>query len=153
MIRRLLATPLFFVLISCGNESASTTPTRTAGPQASLPTITPGSLTVLKTFSRGLAEDTGNMNLYEMSSRIEEIMNEAVAAKGIFPNVDFYSGVIYNAIGTPAKMFTAMFAIGRLPGWIAQWKELHEDPAFKIGRPRQIYTGPNETDYTPMDQR
>jgi citrate synthase len=61
--------------------------------------------------------------------------------------------VIYNAIGTPSNMFTALFAIGRLPGWIAQWIELHTDPDFKIGRPRQVYTGPNETKYTPLAER
>ncbi len=93
--------------------------------------------------------------LLEIAKELEEITlkDDYFVERKLYPNVDFYSGVIYNAIGTPANMFTAMFAIGRLPGWIAQWKELHEDPAFKIGRPRQIYTGPNETDYTPMDQR
>ncbi|MDT8390278.1 MAG: citrate synthase [Lentisphaeria bacterium] len=63
----------------------------------------------------------------------------------LFPNVDFYSGIIYRAIGIPEDMFTVMFAIGRLPGWIAQWKEAREDPRFKIQRPRQIYTGPSLT--------
>jgi citrate synthase len=67
--------------------------------------------------------------------------------------VDFYSGVIYTAIGTPSNMFTAFFAIGRLPGWIAQWMEMHQDSDFKIGRPRQIYTGPNLTHYAPIDER
>jgi len=93
--------------------------------------------------------------LLEIAKELEEITlkDEYFVERKLYPNVDFYSGVIYNAIGTPANMFTAMFAIGRLPGWIAQWKELHEDPAFKIGRPRQIYTGPTKTAYTPMDQR
>ena len=61
--------------------------------------------------------------------------------------------MIYSAIGTPANMFTALFALGRLPGWIAQWRELHRDPDFKIGRPRQIYIGPKQTPYVPLDQR
>ncbi len=93
--------------------------------------------------------------LLEIAKELEEITlkDEYFIERKLYPNVDFYSGVIYNAIGTPATMFTAMFAIGRLPGWIAQWKELHEDPAFKIGRPRQVYTGPTKTAYTPMSER
>ncbi len=96
-----------------------------------------------------------NSRLLELAVELEEIAlkDDYFVERKLYPNVDYYSGVIYNAIGTPANMFTAMFAIGRLPGWIAQWKELHEDPAFKIGRPRQIYTGPNETDYRPMSDR
>jgi citrate synthase len=71
----------------------------------------------------------------------------------LYPNVDFYSGIILRAMGIPTNMFTVMFAIGRLPGWIAQWKESVDDPKWKLGRPRQIYTGPSKTDYIPMDQR
>ena len=67
--------------------------------------------------------------------------------------MDFYSGIIYRAIGIPTNMFTVMFALGRLPGWIAQWKEMSESPAFRIGRPRQVYTGPRETKYLPLGQR
>ncbi len=93
--------------------------------------------------------------LLEIAKELEEITlkDDYFVERKLYPNVDFYSGVIYSAIGTPANMFTAMFAIGRLPGWIAQWKELHEDPAFKIGRPRQIYTGPTKTPYTPIGGR
>ncbi len=93
--------------------------------------------------------------LLEIAKELEEITlkDDYFVERKLYPNVDFYSGVIYNAIGTPANMFTAMFAIGRLPGWIAQWKELHEDPAFKIGRPRQIYTGPTKIEYTPIEDR
>jgi citrate synthase len=93
--------------------------------------------------------------LLEIAKELEEITlkDEYFIERKLYPNVDFYSGVIYNAIGTPAHMFTALFAIGRLPGWIAQWKELHADPAFKIGRPRQIYTGPTKTAYTPIEER
>lgn len=65
----------------------------------------------------------------------------------LYPNVDFYSGIIYRALGIPVNMFTVMFAMGRLPGWIAQWKEMIESPDMKIGRPRQIYTGSTETSY------
>jgi citrate synthase len=72
--------------------------------------------------------------------------------RGLYPNVDFYSGIIYRALGIPTDMFTVMFALGRLPGWVAQWKEMREngDP---IGRPRQVYTGSNERSYRPMDKR
>ncbi len=71
----------------------------------------------------------------------------------LYPNVDFYSGIIYRAMGIPENMFTVLFAIGRLPGWIAQWKESQEDPDFKIQRPRQIYTGPTVRHYVPIEQR
>jgi len=71
----------------------------------------------------------------------------------LYPNVDFYSGIVMRAIGIPTNMFTVMFAIGRLPGWIAQWKESQDDPNWKLCRPRQIYTGPVETDYIPIDRR
>ena len=93
--------------------------------------------------------------LLEIAVELEEIAlkDDYFVARKLYPNVDFYSGVIYNAIGTPANLFTAMFAVGRLPGWIAQWMELHEDPDFKIGRPRQIYTGPTLTDYVPLAKR
>jgi citrate synthase len=93
--------------------------------------------------------------LLEIAVELEEIAlkDDYFVERKLYPNVDFYSGVIYNAIGTPANMFTAMFAIGRLPGWIAQWMELHEDPDFKIGRPRQIFTGEPLNSYVPLDQR
>jgi citrate synthase len=71
----------------------------------------------------------------------------------LYPNVDFYSGIIYRALRIPTNMFTVMFAIGRLPGWLAHWKEMHEDPATKIGRPRQIYTGPVNAAYVPIEKR
>jgi len=71
----------------------------------------------------------------------------------LYPNVDFYSGIVLRAIGIPTNMFTVMFAIGRLPGWIAQWKESIDDPHWKLNRPRQIYTGPKETRYVPIDER
>ena len=71
----------------------------------------------------------------------------------LYPNVDFYSGIIYQALGLPTGMFTVMFALGRLPGWIAQWKEMNEDPTTRIGRPRQIYTGETERAYIPLDDR
>jgi citrate synthase len=93
--------------------------------------------------------------LLETAVELEEIAlkDDYFIERKLYPNVDFYSGVIYSAIGTPANMFTALFALGRLPGWIAQWMEMHRDPDFKIGRPRQIYTGPTQTAYVPLDQR
>ncbi|MGO1199337.1 MAG: citrate/2-methylcitrate synthase, partial [Dermabacteraceae bacterium] len=71
----------------------------------------------------------------------------------LYPNVDFYTGLIYKAIGFPTEMFTVLFSIGRLPGWIAQWEEMVHDPETKIGRPRQIYTGHAERDYQEMGER
>jgi len=71
----------------------------------------------------------------------------------LYPNVDFYSGIVLRAIGIPTNMFTVMFAIGRLPGWIAQWKESLDDPNWKLGRPRQIYIGPTQTQFVPVDKR
>ncbi len=71
----------------------------------------------------------------------------------LYPNVDFYSGIVLRAIGIPTNMFTVMFAIGRLPGWVAQWKESMDDPNWKLGRPRQIYTGPTQSKFIPIDDR
>jgi len=73
--------------------------------------------------------------------------------RNLYPNVDFYSGILMRAMGIPTDMFTVMFALGRMPGWIAQYKELQEDPALRISRPRQIYTGANARDYVALDQR
>ncbi|MGZ5456040.1 MAG: citrate synthase [Thermoanaerobaculia bacterium] len=73
--------------------------------------------------------------------------------KKLYPNVDFYSGIIYRAIGIPTEMFTVMFALGRLPGWISQWKEMIDDPVTRINRPRQVYTGPSEREVLPIRKR
>ena len=85
----------------------------------------------------------------ELARRLEEIAlsDDYFVSRKLYPNVDFYTGIIYKAMGFPAEMFTVLFAIGRLPGWIAQWREMVEDPATKIGRPRQIYIGETERDY------
>jgi citrate synthase len=85
----------------------------------------------------------GSSQLLEIAMRLEEIAlhDDYFITHKLYPNVDFYSGVIYQAIGIPIKMFTVMFALGRLPGWIAQWLEARQDPDFRIGRPRQIYVG------------
>ncbi|OQY13404.1 MAG: citrate (Si)-synthase [Desulfobacteraceae bacterium 4572_19] len=93
--------------------------------------------------------------LLDIARQLEEIAltDNYFIEKNLYPNVDFYSGIVLRAMGIPTKMFTVMFAIGRLPGWIAQWKESLEDPKWKIGRPRQIYTGATKTDYTQIKFR
>jgi citrate synthase len=93
--------------------------------------------------------------LLEIAKRLEEkaLSDEYFVSKKLYPNVDFYSGIIYRAMGIPTEMFTVMFAMGRMPGWIAQWKEMIESPAAKIGRPRQIYTGHLTREFTPIAQR
>mgnify|MGYP002382266714 CR=1 FL=1 len=96
-----------------------------------------------------------NDPLLDIAKQLEEaaLSDSYFIERKLYPNVDFYSGIIYRALGIPTDMFTVMFALGRLPGWIAQWKEMIEDPKTKIGRPRQIYTGSTEQHYVPMDQR
>ena len=93
--------------------------------------------------------------LLDIAHRLEEaaLTDPYFIDRKLYPNVDFYSGLIYRAMGIPTNMFTVMFAIGRLPGWIAHWKEMNDDPSTKIMRPRQIYTGPTETAFTPMAKR
>lgn len=93
--------------------------------------------------------------LLDIALELEEIAlkNHYFIEKKLYPNVDFYSGLIYKALNIPINMFPVMFAIGRLPGWIAHWKELQADKNFKIGRPRQIYNGSKKTDYVPMKKR
>ena len=93
--------------------------------------------------------------LLDIARRLEELaMNDSYfVERKLYPNVDFYSGVILRAIGIPTNMFTVCFAIGRLPGWIAQWKEQHEDPTGKILRPRQVYIGPEEAAFVPLQDR
>jgi len=93
--------------------------------------------------------------LFETALRLEEIAlhDDYFVEKKLFPNVDFYSGIILSAIGFPTTMFTALFALARTVGWVAQWNEMISDPGQKIGRPRQLYTGPVERDYIPVEQR
>ena len=93
--------------------------------------------------------------LFELALRLEEIAlkDEYFIARKLYPNVDFYSGVIYSALGIPRSMFTVMFAIARTAGWVAHWQEMIGDPAMKIGRPRQLYTGPTQRDYVDVDKR
>jgi len=93
--------------------------------------------------------------LLEIALKLEEIAlaDDYFVSRKLYPNVDFYTGLIYKAMGFPTKMFTVLFAIGRLPGWIAQWAEQSADPTTKIGRPRQLYTGEAERQFVPINER
>jgi len=93
--------------------------------------------------------------LLDIALKLEEaaLKDPYFIERKLYPNVDFYSGLIYRALGFPTNMFTVMFALGRLPGWIAHWKEMTDSTATKIGRPRQIYTGETMHDYVPLDER
>jgi citrate synthase len=102
-----------------------------------------------------LAEMGKKDPLLEIAEGLERVALEDpfFVERKLYPNVDFYSGILYRAMGIPTNMFTVMFALGRLPGWIAQWKEMREDKQTRINRPRQIYTGPTERSWTPLEQR
>ena len=93
--------------------------------------------------------------LFDIARQLEEVAlsDEYFIERKLYPNVDFYSGIIYRAMGIPTEMFTVLFALGRIPGWIAHWKEMMEDPGVRIGRPRQIYTGATRREYVPRDIR
>ena len=93
--------------------------------------------------------------LFELALRLEEVAlkDDYFVERKLYPNVDFYSGIIYSAIGIPRSMFTVMFAIARTVGWVAHWQEMISDPAMRIGRPRQLYTGPTRRDYTEIAKR
>jgi citrate synthase len=93
--------------------------------------------------------------LLDIAKELEEIAlkDDYFIEHNLYPNVDFYSGIVLRAIGIPTNMFTVLFAIGRLPGWIAQWKESIDDPNWRLYRPRQIYTGPTETNFVPIEER
>ena len=93
--------------------------------------------------------------LLDIAMGLEEIAlsDDYFIERKLYPNVDFYTGLLYKAMGWPTRMFTPLFAVGRMPGWIAQWREMMKDPATKIGRPRQVYTGPIARDYVPVDRR
>jgi len=102
-----------------------------------------------------LAELGGNNETFDMAKRLEEIAlsDDYFIERKLYPNVDFYTGLLYSAMGFPTPMFTPLFALGRMPGWIAHYREMLVDPRTKIGRPRQIYTGYTDRNYTAMDQR
>jgi citrate synthase len=93
--------------------------------------------------------------VFDVARELEQIAlsDDYFIEKKLYPNVDFYSGVVLSAIGFPTSMFTALFALARTVGWVAQWNEMISDPEQKIGRPRQLYTGPTQRDYVPVEQR
>ena len=115
----------------------------------------PRAKVIKKMCDKVLAKLKVNDPALDIAKKLEEaaLKDPYFVDKKLYPNVDFYSGIIMRAIGIPTNMFTVMFAIGRLPGWVAHWKELNEAPNPKIGRPRQIYTGPALNPYIPVDKR
>jgi citrate synthase len=115
----------------------------------------PRAAIVKKTADQVLSKLGGNNELLDLARQLEEIAlsDDYFVERKLYPNVDFYTGLIYRAMGFPTPMFTVLFALGRLPGWIAQWREMINDPATKIGRPRQVYTGATERAFVPIDQR
>ena len=110
---------------------------------------------IIKKATEDVFEVTGKNPLLDIATELEKIAleDEYFIKRKLYPNVDFYSGLIYEAMGLPVAMFPVMFAIGRTSGWIAQWLEMVQDSEQKIARPRQIYTGGRERDYVPIDQR
>ena len=110
---------------------------------------------IVKDTAHEVLEHLGGDELLDLAMKLEEIAlkDEYFIERKLYPNVDFYTGLIYRAMGFPTDFFTVLFAIGRLPGWIAQFNEQVTDPASKINRPRQIYTGETERDFVPRDQR
>ncbi|MDN5564672.1 MAG: citrate synthase [Luteococcus sp.] len=97
----------------------------------------------------------GRRDLLDIAQELEQtaLNDDYFQSRKLYPNVDFYSGLIYEAMGFPVNMFTVLFAIGRLPGWIAQWREQNNDKSTKIGRPRQVYVGQTHRDFVPLEQR
>jgi citrate synthase len=110
---------------------------------------------IIKKYLDDVFEVRGKSPLLDVATELEKraLDDNYFTSRKLYPNVDFYSGLIYEALGLPVAMFPVMFAIGRTSGWIAQWKEMVEDDEQKIARPRQIYTGARDLDYVPMDQR
>jgi citrate synthase len=111
---------------------------------------------VLKKMTREVLQAVGKTTpLLDIAMELEHVAleDDYFVERKLYPNVDFYSGIIYQAMGIPVNMFTVFFALGRMPGWIAQWMEHLANPKAKIGRPRQIYTGPNSRDYTEIGAR
>jgi citrate synthase len=115
----------------------------------------PRAAIVKKTADDILGRLGGDDELLNIAKALEEhaLADDYFIERKLYPNVDFYTGLIYRAMGFPTKFFTVLFALGRLPGWIAHWREMMNDPATKIGRPRQVYTGPTERDYLPIAER
>lgn len=111
---------------------------------------------IVRDTARGIIEKLGGGDeLLEIATKLEDyaLNDDYFIERKLYPNVDFYTGLIYQAMGFPTEMFTVLFAIGRLPGWIAHWREMIDDPDTRIGRPRQVYTGPTERSYVPVGER
>ena len=110
---------------------------------------------IIKRVADEVFEVTGRNPLLEIAQELERIalQDEYFVSRKLYPNVDFYSGLIYEAMGFPADMFTVLFAIPRTAGWLAQWEEMLRDPETKIVRPRQVYDGPDQRDYVPLERR
>jgi citrate synthase len=115
----------------------------------------PRAAIIKKTADDVLGRLGGDDELLSIAKELEEraLGDDYFIERKLYPNVDFYTGLIYRAMGFPTKFFTVLFALGRLPGWIAHWREMMNDPATKIGRPRQVYTGATERDYVSLDAR
>ncbi|MEM6329160.1 MAG: citrate synthase [Planctomycetota bacterium] len=115
----------------------------------------PRALIIKESCEKLLAKRQIDDPMFEVAKQLADVAlsDEYFIERKLYPNVDFYSGVIYRAIGIPVEMFTVMFAIGRLPGWIAHWMEMHKSPGKRICRPRQVYTGQAERDFVPIEKR
>jgi citrate synthase len=113
--------------------------------------------TIIRDMAHQVLSSLGRVDtpLFDLALKLEEIAlkDDYFVEKKLYPNVDFYSGIIYRALGIPVSMFTVMFAIGRAVGWVAHWQEMISDPHGRISRPRQLYTGPPQRDYTAIDHR
>lgn len=115
----------------------------------------PRATLIKATCDKLLAKIDRNDPLFDIAQQLEEVAraDDYFIERKLYPNVDFYSGVIYRAMGIPEQMFTVLFAMGRLPGWIAHWMEMHQSPTKRICRPRQIYSGETCREFVPLDQR
>lgn len=115
----------------------------------------PRATIIKKSCEKLLAKRRIDDPIFDIAQQLEEVAlnDEYFIERKLYPNVDFYSGVIYRAMGIPTQMFTVLFSIGRLPGWIAHWREMHLSPTKRIGRPRQVYTGPPQREFVPMEDR
>jgi citrate synthase len=111
---------------------------------------------VLQAAAKTVLDKLGiNDPIFDVARELEHLAlnDQYFIDKKLYPNVDFYSGIILSAIGFPTSMFTVLFALARTAGWIAQWTEMMEDQDQRIGRPRQLYTGPTQRDYVPLNKR
>jgi len=113
--------------------------------------------TIIREMAHKVLDKLGQTDnpLFGLALRLEEVAlkDDYFISRKLYPNVDFYSGIIYRALGIPREMFTVMFAIARTAGWVAHWQEMIADPEMKIARPRQLYTGPTRRDYVPVSKR